>query len=211
MTNEAPDDTRTPDIPGQPAGRHESNPAANVNGLVLAGGHSTRMGVDKGLLVYRDVPQREFMFHLLAKYCTRVFTSCRNDQRVPDELKPIRDRFDVSGPLNGILSAFQYNRDVAWLVVAVDMPFVDARAIDMLLRQRDINKVATCFFNKETERPEPLLTLWESHAYPLLLKFVVNGNASPQEFLRTHPVHMIEPPHEKTLININHPGDAPWI
>lgn len=182
-----------------------------VNGLVLAGGYSTRMGTDKGLLVYHDVPQREFVFNLLAQHCTSVFTSCRADQAVPNKLNPIRDTFDIRGPLNGILSAFHYEHDVAWLVVAIDMPFVDSQVIDTLLSHRDVKCVATCYFNRDTQLPEPLLTLWESHAYPLLQQFSKSGHVSPREFLRTHPVRMIEPPNDKTLINVNRPQDASSI
>ncbi|HEU5146165.1 MAG TPA: NTP transferase domain-containing protein [Chryseosolibacter sp.] len=178
-----------------------------VNGLILTGGHSTRMGTDKSMLVYHDVPQREHLFRLLANYCTSVFISCRNDQDVPKELNPIRDSFHIQSPLNGILSAFQYKPDVAWLAVAVDMPFVDAHAIERLLRHRDRSSVATCYFNTQRQHPEPLLTVWESIAYPLLLKFAESGNVSPREFLQTHGARLIEPPDEKTLINVNHPGD----
>lgn len=196
------------DVQGSDAQGTETMTRPTVNGLILAGGYSTRMGTDKSLLVYHGAPQREFLFHVLAKICASVFTSCRKDQNVPLELNPIRDCFSIPGPLNGILSAFAFRNDVAWLAVAVDMPFVNTEAVETLLRHRDRSCVATCYFNRETQRPEPLLTLWESRAHPLLLRFIETGNVSPREFLQTHRVHMIYPPDEKTLVNINYPGDV---
>ena len=68
-------------------------------GLVLAGGLSTRMGTDKGLINYHGTPQREYLFELLSKVCHRVFTSCRIGQDVPAALNPIVDAFDYPGQI----------------------------------------------------------------------------------------------------------------
>ena len=81
----------------------------DVYGLILAGGKSVRMGTDKGLLDYKGKPQREYLFDLLSKLCEHVFTSCRKEQNVPSSLNPITDKFDYTGPINGILSGLQTN------------------------------------------------------------------------------------------------------
>lgn len=177
----------------------------DINGLILNGGRSSRMGKDKGLIVYHDVPQREYLFRLLSKYCNSVFTSCRADQDVPTSLNPLRDQFDMQTPLNGILTAFQHDSNKAWLIVAVDMPFVDESVVKSLLQSRDNNSVATCFYNAEERMPEPLLTLWEASAFPLLKTFANSRKVSPREFLNSHAVRMIEPPDKKILVNINTP------
>lgn len=181
---------------------------SELKGLILAGGYSRRMGTDKSLLSYHGRPQREHLFVLLNKFCSEVFISCRRDQNVPASLNPVYDYFQLAGPLNGILSAFRH-KQAAWLTVAVDMPFVDELALERLVAGRDKTKMATCYYNRETRQPEPLLTLWESIAYNPLLTFAENGNISPREFLKTHPVKMIDPPDERTLMNFNSPADDP--
>lgn len=177
------------------------------NGLVLAGGRSTRMGTDKGLIKYHDKPQREHLFHLLQEVCTVVYTSCRKGQDIPENTNPLIDRFDIPGPMNGIMSAFSHTPDTSWLIVAVDMPYVNRPALDLLLTKRDQNKVATCFYNPEIKDCEPLLTLWEPTAFPLLQEFTKKGNISPQKFLRTYDANMIEVPDLKILKNFNSPED----
>ena len=179
----------------------------SVIGLILAGGYSRRMGTDKGLLVYNETPQREFLFGLLQRRCAAVYTSCRMDQNVPAHLNPISDAFNIPGPLNGILSAFKFDASQAWLTVAVDMPFVNDEAIKALLTNRDETKFATCFRNPETQQPEPLLTIWETTAYPFLLKHAEEGNISPRDFLNKHAVNVVEPPDERILLNFNSPED----
>ncbi|MBT1696594.1 molybdenum cofactor guanylyltransferase [Fulvivirgaceae bacterium PWU4] len=183
--------------------------ASNLYGLVLSGGKSSRMGMDKGLISYHGKPQREHLFDLLSRCCARVFTSCNAEQQVPENLNPIVDQFDLQSPLNGILTAFKKFPDKAWLTVAVDMPYVDDHVLNTLIAHRDSNKVATCFYNASEKLPDPLLTIWEPAAYPLLLKFTEQGRISPRDFLSTHHAHMIHPPNDKTLLNINTPGDIP--
>lgn len=179
-----------------------------INGLVLAGGYSTRMGCDKGMLSYREgMPQRDYLFRLLGRYCSDVFTSCRKEQALPEGLNPLYDAYPIQGPLNGILSAFRYRR-AAWLVVAVDMPFVDDSAIEALITNRDSYACATCFFNNERNAAEPLAALWEPVALPLLVQFAEQGGRSPSKFLATHRVRMVDPPDPRMLLNINSPADA---
>ena len=177
------------------------------NGLVLAGGRSTRMGTDKGLMSYHGKPQREHLFDLLKEVCETVYTSCRKDQDVAEINNPLIDLFEIPGPMNGILSAFGHAPDTSWLIVAVDMPYVTRQALELLLTQRDQKKVATCFYNPELNDCEPLLTLWEPIAYPLLQEFVKEGNLSPQKFLRTHDANVIHIPDANLLKNFNSPAD----
>lgn len=178
-------------------------------GLVLSGGKSTRMGSDKGLISYHGKPQREHLFDLLSRCCAAVFTSCNAEQQVPEQLNPIVDQFNLQSPLNGILTAFRKFSDKAWLAIAVDMPYVDDHVLHTLITHRDSNKVATCFYNASEKLPDPLLTIWEPAAYPLLLKFIEQGRISPRDFLSTHHAQMIHPPSDKTLLNINTPGEMP--
>lgn len=176
-----------------------------LNGLILTGGYSTRMGADKSVMVYHGVPQRVYLFNLLGRYCNEVFTSCRRDQQVPSHLNPLYDSLGVAGPMNGILSAFQY-KNCPWLVVAVDMPFISPDATEVLLNGRDRTRLATCFMNPQSGQPEPLFTVWERESFPFLANFAESGKISPRDFLKTHPVKMIDPPDGKILTNVNYPG-----
>lgn len=176
-------------------------------GLVLAGGRSTRMGEDKGQLQYNGLPQREYVFRLLAPFCSRVFVSCRQEQQVPSHLNPLPDRYQIESPLNGILTAFSLYPDVNWLTVPVDMPLVDHSLLQFLLSQRSKQAVATCFFDSDNQKPEPLLVFWEAKAGPLLLDFFENGGVSPREFLIKFSTHCVQAPDVRYLMNLNTPEE----
>jgi molybdopterin-guanine dinucleotide biosynthesis protein A len=181
----------------------------DLYGLVLAGGKSKRMGTDKGLISFRGVPHREYLFELLRGFTEKVYTSCRVDQQVPREFNPLFDQFGFDGPLNGILSAFATAPYKAWLIVATDMPYVDASVLQFLLDNRDKNKLATAFWNEEQKFPEPLLTIWETKTFSLLQAFVAIGKISPKSFLETHPVHLVSPSDPKWLLSVNYPHQLP--
>jgi molybdopterin-guanine dinucleotide biosynthesis protein A len=174
-----------------------------LNGLILSGGKSSRMGQDKNLIKYYEVEQREHVFNLLQKFCTTVFTSCKTVSNIPEKFNPIADKFNFESPLNGILTAFFHDANATWITLPVDMPLIDEKIISYLIKKRDTRKIATCFFDSEGKSPEPLVTVWEKTAYPPLLAFYKAGNTSPREFLKLEKVNMIEIPDRKALLNIN--------
>ena len=115
-----------------------------VRGLVLAGGMSTRMGTDKGAIDYHGKPQREYAADLLAEVCEEVYISARPDMDISSDYDILTDAFTYLGPYGGILSAFRHDPDAAWLVIACDIPLLDKPALQRLVDDRDVSRVATC-------------------------------------------------------------------
>jgi molybdopterin-guanine dinucleotide biosynthesis protein A len=120
---------------------------------------------------------------------------------------PIIDGSFTSGPLNGLLSAFHYNSNCAWLAVAVDMPFVNASVLRSIIKNRDPRALATCYCDEESGRPEPLLTIWEPSAFSKLKTFVEEGRTSPRDFLSEYPVRVLRPASLQIFRNLNDPDD----
>jgi molybdopterin-guanine dinucleotide biosynthesis protein A len=178
------------------------NNTPGIYGPVLAGGRSSRMGRDKSTIVVHGKSQKDYLLEELGTVCEKVFTSAKQPSS-----NVIVDAFSIESPLNGILSALQFSPNYAWLVVAVDMPFVDRKVLQYLTAARDSTRVATCFHNKETQLPEPLLSIWEPAAFPLLKKFVEDGQISPRDFLARNNVRTIDPPDPKIFYNMNRPED----
>lgn len=176
----------------------------NLNGLVLSGGQSTRMGSDKGELQYHKKTQRQYLFELLSHFCDAVFISCNKQQSTYiNNLPIIIDEHANIGPLNGVLSAFQSNPNTAWLVVACDFPFINDETIQFLIHHRNTTKMATAFLDEATNLPEPLLTIWEPKAYQILLQSIQQKNYSPRKALMNEDVELLQTPDSSVLRNIN--------
>lgn len=166
---------------------------APVNGLVLVGGKSTRMGKDKSQLQYHDLPQGEYAYRLLKEQIAmhRVFFSVRDLDQMQGE-HVITDKFLGLGPFSGICSAFMKNPNVAWLVLATDVPNVNKEVINKLILGRNPKKVATCFKAKLKKFPEPLITIYEPKAYLILLNYLAQGITCPRKVLINEDVEIIE-------------------
>ena len=191
----------------------QNNNASPLNGLVLAGGMSTRMGRDKSLIKWHDKEQQYYVADMLRNFCEDVFISSRNEQEknVSSTYKWLPDTFRDVGPLGGILSAFQSEPGKAWLVVACDMPLVNEETLRFLITNRNANKIATTYKNPFDGLPEPLITIWEPESYSVLLTALENKVTSPRAVLTRNEITMLQAPYPEALLNVNTPEDAAEI
>ncbi len=119
-----------------------------INALILVGGKSSRMGQDKSHINYHGKPQWAFLSEMLSKSIHNnltkantefaegltVFISCRQEQASAfGDSQIIVDTFTDLGPYGAILSAFRENPNTAWLVIACDLPLLDAATIQRLI------------------------------------------------------------------------------
>jgi len=180
-----------------------------LNGLVLAGGQSLRMGRDKGSIAWHGKPQREYMVDLLRPICHDVLLSCRPEQ-VADLQRvcpTIPDSFSDLGPFGAILSAFRSQPDRAWLVVACDLPLLDQTTIEYLVASRSVKSIATAYQSTTDQLPEPLITIWEPKAYAVMLSFLAQGYSCPRKVLINSNTRILTVPNRDALQNVNTPED----
>lgn len=174
-----------------------------MKGLVLIGGKSTRMGTDKSELIYHGKPQKQFVRKLLETQGMETFYSVQKDQGNKHE---IHDAFFNLGPFGGICSAFQKDPNSAWVVLATDLPFVNEDVVKLLIQKRNPSKVATTVKGKEKQFPEPLITIYEPKAYPMLLQYLAQGYSCPRKMLINSDVEVIEID-DDLIRNVNTPEE----
>lgn len=174
-----------------------------LHALLLAGGYSTRMGMDKCLIAYHGVPQHVYLAKLLEEVTDAVFISCRPDQVIDTPLTKIIDTTNDIGPMAGLLAAFDYNPEVAWIVVACDMPLVDKAFLSELIHKRDVSKQAAYFIDPSTQKPEPLLAIFEPAIISLLKSQVEQADYSLNRLLQQCDGNAILPSDAKKLMSVN--------
>ena len=185
----------------------------NLNGLILAGGFSKRMGQDKALLNYHGKPQVEFAYQLLKPFCREVLISIRPDQAQQahyTQFPQLNDlpQYSNMGPLGGIASALTLCPDRAWLVLACDLPFVSTKTIAYLLANRDPQKMATAFISAHDQLPEPLCAVWEPQGLSIIEQFLKEGIQCPRKILlKSSHAHLLPLPDPVWLDNVNSPEE----
>jgi molybdopterin-guanine dinucleotide biosynthesis protein A len=184
--------------------------AAPMYGLILAGGSSTRMHRDKAALEYLGRSQLGRTFELASRHVARVFVSVRAAQTADPTRAPlpmILDSVAGEGPIVGIRSALAAHPQVAWLVLACDLPFLSDAALSQLLRERDATALATAYRSAHDGLPEPLCAIWEPAAAPALASYQEGGGHCPRKFLIRHAVPLLEPLDTRALDNVNTPEE----
>jgi molybdenum cofactor guanylyltransferase len=189
--------------------KHMQQAVPVLNGLVLAGGKSERMGFDKGVVNWHGKEQRYHMADMLKSFCKEVFISCRTDQQqeIDRGYSSLTDTFTGLGPYGAILSAFRENPDNAWLVVACDLPLLSEKTLKYLMDNRNSSSIATAFQSEFDEFPEPLITIWEPKSYPLLLSFLSQGYSCPRKVLINSDITLLKVPSPDELTNVNTPEE----
>jgi molybdopterin-guanine dinucleotide biosynthesis protein A len=188
---------------------HAQQHAPPIRSLVLAGGASTRMGVDKALLRLHGQTQVSRAVRLLELVAPPVYVSVRPRQTFHPAFRGLHlleDREEGVGPLEGLLSAFREEPGCAWLAVAVDMPFLTRETLRRLIECRDPSALATAYRNPDTDRPEPVCTIYEPAILPALLEAKTQKRYSLM-LLRDVPLRLVEPTRAGELRNVNDPDE----
>jgi molybdopterin-guanine dinucleotide biosynthesis protein A len=183
--------------------------APPLYGLLLTGGASRRMQQDKAALAYRGEPQLLRAWRLLQAVTERAFVSARDTQR-DDPLRAglplILDRYEAIGPAAGILSAQDEYPEAAWLVLACDLPLLDAATLQQLVARRDPAAAATAFASSHDGLPEPLCAIWEPASHDLLKQRYASGSYCPRKALMQSNALLLPTPGE-ALDNVNTPEE----
>ena len=168
------------------------------------------MGRDKALLLRDGKSQLAHVFGVLDALLPRVFVSNRRDQAGEAEraqFDQIVDRYDDIGPVAGILSAMEEHPDVDWLVVACDLPNIDATTITHLLEGRDAERPFTAYQSSYDELPEPLCAIYRSESRATIAQFVAEGIVCPRKMLIRSDARLLRQPDPMALDNVNTPDD----
>jgi len=181
-----------------------------INGLVLAGGQSKRMGHDKALLRMDGETQLSRAVHLLESFVDRVFVSTRADQQDEPErgkFAQIVDQYHELGPIAGILTAMEAHPDAGWLVLACDLPNIDETTIRFLLENRSFDHPFTAYKSSVDGLPEPLCAFYAAGASAIIKAFIDEGINCPRQVLIRSNTHLLDQVNPEALDNINTPED----
>ena len=177
-------------------------------GLVVCGGQSSRMGMDKSLLNYHGMPQREFVRSMLLSVCNSVWISCNPIQvagmHVPAIL-PDDEKYAGIGPMAALLTAFDRFPRASFLAAGCDYPFADITHLKHLVDFRSPSKQAVCFRNPDTGYDEPMLAVYENSIYPLLAAGYIQKKYSLRHLLGESETEVIHPPTSVFLTSVDDP------
>lgn len=183
-------------------------------GLLLTGGRSTRMGMDKAAMVLGadGLNQARRAITALSHVCAQTVLSLRVGQAAPEgceDIETVRDKAGLQGPLAGIFAAFERQPKVAWLVMACDLPLVGSELLHHLAAARSDRFDFSAYASVTDALPEPLCAIYEPSAWAVLQAHAARGCFSPRDIMAAERTLVLELPaaNRGALKNMNTPED----
>lgn len=124
--------------------------------VILAGGLSSRMGQDKGLVMLNNRTMIEPIIAVAKEITHEIFISTNNQAYQKFGYPIIEDVYFQYGPLGGILSAFKNINANKILVLSCDIPFINTVVLDRLIQ----NHVSEISVSKYEEKIHPLIGIY---------------------------------------------------
>jgi molybdopterin-guanine dinucleotide biosynthesis protein A len=145
-----------------------------VGGIVLSGGKSRRMGVDKALLPYNGITLLEHVLGIVRAAAgeTIVVADVADKYVLKAGTRVVGDLYPDTGPLGGIITGLTYAADEFNLVVACDMPFLQPALLKRLIEAVEGYDAAVPEING---RLEPLCAAYNKRATEKLWVMLESG------------------------------------
>jgi len=153
----------------------------SMTGVILAGGESRRMGVDKSFLDLGGRPIIEHVVDILTESFPRVFIITNDPDKYERFGVPmLPDVIPGVGTLGGIHAGLHSLEDRAAFFVASDMPFIRPGVIDYLTDAfHDTDAVVPCLAGYY----EPLLAVYSKECLVHAERAIAEQKRRPVEFL----------------------------
>lgn len=179
-----------------------------MKGVVLMGGCSTRMGIDKAFLDWKGKPLYTNAVKKLLPFCSEVYLSVnalQNEQfSFVDNV--VIDSTESDGPIGGIISCHRFLKDTL-LFLGCDIPLVSDADVKNLAEIHKNGQGCTVYFNSIRNCYEPMLSIWDPLILDSLDVYFINGGRSLQRFLNENNTHKIPLLNEENFKNINTESD----
>ena len=179
-------------------------------GIILAGGKSSRMGTDKGLVKFRNKFLIEYSLEALKLSCSTILISSNNDEYRIFGYPVIKDLVLDSGPIGGIYSCLLNSESQYNLILSCDMPKIGDQMIKHLVSMARSASIVV-FANSEGKM-EPLCGSYHKDLLPVLIEKIRLREYSLNGLIRSVDHKILSLPknsriYEDVFININQPAD----
>lgn len=176
------------------------------------------MGSNKALLPIPGRGDLTFVEHLaslLTSLCGEVLLVARDEGDALNYrlrgVHVVTDEIPAYGPLMGLYSGLRAMRAERALVVAVDMPLVQAELVSFLLSQPVSDALVVPVVE---DVPQVLFALYPRSVLPLIEECLRQGRRDPRSLLEVAPVRYIEEgqlrkidPELRSFVNVNTPDE----
>ena len=187
----------------------------DISGVVLAGGKSKRMGMDKRHLSVHGKPLLDRVTSVLLELFPEVLLVLAEEDisRQDERIRIVTDLIPDCAAVGGLYTGLYHSRHPRVFVVACDMPFINAAVIELFLRKIDATDIVMA---QLVTGLQPLHGLYSKQCLPILKEMIDARdlrlqNIADKPGLAVHRVPETEikrlDPQLLSFLNLNSPAD----
>ena len=155
-----------------------------IEAFVLAGGKSSRMGTDKGLVDFNGKPMISYVLQALRETKLPVKIIANNSNYERFGLPVCSDVVKDLGPIVGLLTAFSNTDAEVVLLLSCDMPFLNGTVLNQLRRASGKDYIAAALVKNTIN---PLLATYPVYLRKAVEQCIASGTLKMTEFILKNP------------------------
>lgn len=181
----------------------------HINTYILAGGKSTRMGTDKGLLLFHGKPLIERIIEELNPVFEKTAIVSNNPEYERFGLEVVKDLIKDIGPAGGIHAALNHTQAKKVFIVSCDMPFVARGAVEYILENSGEAQIVVPSFRGNIQ---PLFGVYAADCLPQWNRLLELGIVKLRQMISHFKLLRIDVNENKLFneilfMNVNDPND----
>lgn len=179
----------------------------NITGIILAGGKSSRMGNEKGLIIYKNKPFVEHIIEAMSPLVDNIIIISNNKAYESFGFKCYEDLIKNTGPLAGIYTGLRYSKTNNNLIVSCDIPLIKTVVLQKLIDQK--NDASEVIQLQSQGKNMPLIALYKKSCEVIFMEELHQNQKKVQKALKKCNVKtvIIDGSLEQVTANINTPED----
>lgn len=145
----------------------------NITGIVLAGGKSSRMGSDKGLLKFNNKTFVEHVIDAIKPLVNKIIIVSNNSDYDQFGCRRVEDSIKDSGPLAGLYSGLKHSETEFNLVLSCDIPMIKTEILKKLV-DTDLENYEVVQIESNT-KTMPLIAMYKKQCMHKCLELLQQG------------------------------------
>jgi len=177
----------------------------NMEACILAGGKSSRMGQDKGRMMFREKPMILHVLHEVSKLSLPIKIIANDNSYQVLGYEVLKDIVKEKGPMGGILTAMHHSQAEHILILSCDMPFMNSEIMNHLISATDDEEITMA---QEKERLHPLCAVYKTSLKKELERRIAGEKLKMQELIDAVSCKFVNMDkflvrHKEAFVNLN--------
>ena len=183
----------------------------DITGIILAGGKSSRMGTDKGLLHLDGKPFVLYSIAAIEPLVSQTLIISNNPDYDVFKLKRVEDIIKDAGPLAGIYTGLNQSKTDYNLVLSCDIPLIKTEVLEQLIEAQDGNSDIIQIVSNGKHMP--LIALYHKRCKTLFFELLKNGERRLHKALKQFKVKNVVLNSDRDFFttNVNTPEELKTI